>query len=277
MLLEHPGIDLRVEIAACLADIAAEAPDDVAPSAATLAAVAVDRSDQPVAGELIRCFAILAADRPAVVGDQTTAITAVLEHRQGYDRHGLRALARISTRRPEEVVQAVPVLAEALAANPTEHGRTVLRTFGRLARSDVAVPTLEFVERAVELVDHDEAALRRDAISCLGDVARDDPGAVEPVCTELEGALSDDDADTRAVAALAFARVASENPAVVDPVRTKLLDLLDDDHAHVRANACAALGYGDVDAAAARLTDLTNRDPSPIVRDRADWALEQRS
>ncbi|QLG47629.1 HEAT repeat domain-containing protein [Natrinema halophilum] len=276
-LLERTDVDFHEEIATCLAELAVEAPSDVAPSTGTIAAVAVERADQPVARELLRCLAAVAAERPAVVGDHTAAIVSVLEQRRGYDRHGLRILAHVSRRRPEEIVQAVSVLTEALKTNPTENGRPVLRAFSRLARSGTTVPSLEFVEHAVDLVDHDETPLRYDAIGCLGDVAAQDPAAVESVCDDLAVALSCADPDTRATAAVTLARVAAERQTAINPVRSQLLGLLTDDHAHVRANACAALGHGRVDAAATRLASLEREDPSAIVRDRAGWALEQLS
>ncbi|WP_254763925.1 adaptin domain-containing protein [Natrinema marinum] len=276
-LLERPELDFHEEVAACLADLAAEAPDDVAPSADAIVAIATERTEQPVTRELLRCLAAVAAERSDAVADHTAAIADVLEQRRGYDRWGLRTLAHVSRAHPTALEPAASVLTDALVANPADNGRPALQALGRLARSDATLPSLEFVDHAAGLVDHDDAALRYDALGCLGDVADRAPAAVEPVCRDLGAALSCDDPDTRATAAITIARVAATHPTAVEPVREALFELLSDDHAHVRANACVAIGNGRVDAAAGRLADLSTADPAPNVRDRADWALEQLS
>lgn len=276
-LLERPEIDFHEEVAACLADLAAEAPTDVAPSTGAIVRVAVERAEQPATRELLRCLAAVAAERPDVVVDHTAAIADVLEERRGYDREGLQAIAHVSRGEPTAIEPAVPVLTDALASDPDEYGIPVLRALGRLARSDATPSSLEFVARAAALVDRDETALRHAAIGCLGDAARCDPAAVEPVCDELGAALSRDDPDTRAVAADAIARIAAESDPAIEPVRGRLLELLADDHPHVRANACVALGYGRVDAALSDLEDLASEDPAPTVRDRAAWAVTRLS
>ncbi|WP_226006271.1 HEAT repeat domain-containing protein [Natrinema salinisoli] len=273
-LLERPELDFHDEIAACLADLAARAPTDVAPSTGSIVAVAVEHADQPVARELLRCIAAVAADRPDVVADHTEAIADVLERRPGYDRRGLEAIAAVSTEEPTAIEPAVSVLTDALEANPVENGIPTLRALRRLVRSGGTVSSLEFATHAATLADHDDRTLRHAAIGCLGDVAHRDSAAVEPLCTDLGAALSCPDPDTRAVAAVTIARVAAEISTAVEPVRGQLLDLLTDDQPHVRATACIALGHGRVDAAAHRLADLANEDPEPNVRDRATWALK---
>lgn len=287
-LLEQPSIDFRDEVAACLADLAAEAPADVAPSVDTIVTVAVeftDGSDESsesdgaadVTRALLRCLAAVAADRPDVVADHTASIAAVLARGDGYDRRGLRALARVSRSHPAAVEPAASVLADALAADPDANGQLTLRALGRLAGSDATVPAFDFVEQAAALVEHDDAALRYDALGCLGDVARSEPTALEPVCAELEAALSSSDPDTRAIAAVTVTRLAAQRRRAINPVRDRLVALLEDNQAHVRANACVALGQGRVDAAAPRLETLARADPAPNVRDRAAWATEQLS
>ncbi|MBZ6496284.1 HEAT repeat domain-containing protein [Natrinema longum] len=272
-LLERPELDFHEEIAACLADLAAEAPTDVAPSTEAIVAVAAERTDRPETRPLLRCLAAVAAERPDVVADYTTAITGVLETRRGFDHCGLQVLAHVSTADPAAIQPAVPVLTDALAVNPVENGTPALRALGRFVRSEGEVPSREFVTHAATLVDHDETALRHDAIGCLGDVADHDPAAVEPVCGSLGASLSCSDPDTRAMAAMTLARVADGIESALEPVREQLCELLADDYPHVRVNACIALGNGRVDAAAPRLRALASDDPSPNVRDRAQWAL----
>ncbi|WP_049890595.1 HEAT repeat domain-containing protein [Natrinema versiforme] len=274
-LLERPEIDFHDEVAACLADLAAEVPTDVAPSTGAILGVAVERADQPATAELLRCIAAVAAERPDVVADHAAEIADVLEERCGYDRQGILALEHVSREEPTAIEPAVPVLTDALASAPDEYGLPALRALGRLARSGATPPSLEFVARAAALVDRDETALRHAAIDCLGDAARCDPAAVESVCDELGAALARDDPDTRAVAADAIARLAAESEPAIEPVRGRLLESLADDHPRVRANACLALGYGRVDAAESRLEELASEDPAPTVRDRAAWAVAQ--
>ncbi|WP_408958730.1 HEAT repeat domain-containing protein [Natrinema sp. 74] len=276
-LLERPDLDFREPVAACLADLADEAPNDVAPSVDAIVAVATERAERPVTRELLRCLAAVATERPDAVADHTAAIADVLAQRRGYDRWGLRTLARVSQAHPAAIEPTVPVLTDALAANPVDNGRPALRALGRLARSDADMSSLEFVDYAAELVAHDDDALRYDALGCLSNVADRAPDAVASICSDLEAALSCDDPDTRAITAITIARVAAARRAAVDPVRAALVELLADDHAHVRANACAALGNGHVDAAAARLAALSSGDSALTVRDRADRALEQLS
>ncbi|WP_226481919.1 HEAT repeat domain-containing protein [Natrinema amylolyticum] len=276
-LLERPDGDFHGEVAACLADLAAEAPTDVAPSTGAIVTVARERADQPLTRELLRCLAAVAAERPDVVVEHVEAIADVLDRRRGYDHWGLRALAHVSREEPTAIEPVAPVLTDALAANPVENGEPALRALGRLARSEGELPSLELVAHAAALVDHDDRSLRHDAIGCLGDVAHRDPAAVEPVCADLEAALSFPEPDTRAVAAVTVARVAAEIDDAVDTVRGQLLELLADDQPHVRANACVALGHGGVDAAAPRLRELASEDPAPNVRDRASWAVRRLS
>ena len=227
--------------------------------------------------ELLRCLAAVAAERPDVVVDHAEAIADVLERRAGYDRYGLRTLAHVSMDAPAAIEPVASILVDALAANSTENGRPALRALGRLARSDEPLPSLEFVDHAAALADHEEASLRYDAIGCLGDVAHREPAAVEPICGELGTALSSSDPDTRAMTAVTIGQTAAGVTSAAEPVRRQLLELLGDDHAHVRANACVALGHGRVAAAEPRLRDLSSRDPVPTVRDRAAWAAERLS
>lgn len=271
-LLERPEIDFREAVAACLADLAAEAPTDVAPSTGSIVAVARDDPDRPMTGELLRCLAAVAADRPDVVVDHAAAIADVLEQRSGYDTDGLEALAHVSRAEPTAIEPAVSVLTAALSADPDENGRPTLRALGRLARSDGDPGSLAFVTHAAALVDHEDRAVRHEAIGCLGDVAHHDPAAIESITADLGAALSCDDPDTRAAAAVTIARIAAGTETAIEPVRGRLLELLTDSHPHVRANACVALGHGGVEAAEPRLADLASRDPAPNVRDRASWA-----
>ncbi|MFC4543633.1 HEAT repeat domain-containing protein [Halosolutus amylolyticus] len=274
-LLGRPSIDFHDEIALSLAELAEESPADVAPSVDEIVSFAADNERDPATRELLRCLDAVATERPDAVVEHADAILAVLEERRGYDRWGLRLLASLSIEYPAAVEPASSLLIDALAGDPAENGVPALSALGRLARSDAASPALEFVDDAVALVDHDDGTLRNNAIGCLGDVAHQNPAAVEGACPRIATALESDDPNTRANAAVTIARVAAGAEGAVEPARERLVALLDDDHAHVRANACLALGYGGVDGAADRLATLAAEDPDPSVRERAAWAVDR--
>ncbi|MXV64308.1 HEAT repeat domain-containing protein [Natronorubrum sp. JWXQ-INN-674] len=275
-LLEQE-VEFHGSIAYCLAELAMESPEDVAPSIDEIVSFADDRAPQPATAELLRCLAAIAAERPDTVAEHTATIAGVIDRRSDYDRWGLRIFQRVSRERPAAIEPAVPVLTDALAANPGTNGVSVLSTLGRLARAETSLPSLEFVDRAVDLVEHDDASLRNNALGCLADVARHAPSAVEPARPELAAALEHADPDTRANAAVAIARVAAGTGAEFDAADGPLLALLTDDHDRVRANACVAVAHGELEAATDRLAALANRDPDPDVRERAEWALERLS
>ncbi|WP_126664728.1 HEAT repeat domain-containing protein [Haloterrigena salifodinae] len=274
-LLGDADVDFYGEVAYCLAELATESTADVAPSTDEIAAFAVENPERPATAELLRCLATIAADQPSAVVGDADAVAGVIDRRPGYDRRGLKIFQQLSAAQPGAIQSAVPVLTAALEDDPERHGVAVLSAVGRLARSETPLPTLEFVDPALELVDHDAVPLRRNAVGCLADVARRTPTAVEPAIPELATALEHDDGETRANAAVAIARVTAELTSVLEPVREPLLERLDDDHDRVRANAAVALGYGRVDAATDRLSTLAHEDPNPDVRERASWALDQ--
>ena len=276
-LLERSDVEFHDDVAYCLAELATESTADVAPSTAEIVAFAAANPARPATGELLRCLATIAADRPSAVADHADAIADVVDRRPGYDRWGLQVFQQLSAATPDAVRPAVPVLTEALEADPERHGVPVLSAVGRLARTETPLPTLDVVDPALELVDHADVPLRRNAVGCLADVARRTPAAVEPAVPALATALEHEDGETRANAAVAIARVSAAFPAALEPVRERLLARLDDDRDRVRANACVALGHGRVGAAADRLETLARDDPNPDVRERASWALDRLS
>lgn len=279
-LLEQPSIDVHDEIAYCLAELAAESAGDVAPSTDEIVSFARANPAREATTDLLRCLAAIAVERPDALVDHVASIADVVDAREADDRDyswGLYLLDQLSTDHPDALEPAVSVLADVLAAAPAENGVTVLAVLGRIARADVTPPSLEFVDVAASLVDHDDDSLRTNAVGCLADVARHHPAAVERACPDLARALENGDPKTRANAAIAIARVAdgSGADATADAARDRLLALLEDDHAPVRLNACLALGYGDVAAARDRLAELARSDPDPDVRERAAWARDR--
>ncbi len=274
-LLGQPSIEFHAEIARCLGDLAAESAADVAPSVDALVSFAADNEHAPATGELLRCLEAVATERPTDVVEHIDTIVAIVDAREGDDRHGLRLLATLSIADPAAAEPAVPVLSDAVAADPETHGTPCLSALGRIARSEATAPSLAFVDEAVALIDHDDDSLRNNAIGCLGDVAHRTPSAVEEACPQVAAALDSENPTTRSNAAVTIARVAAGTDTAVEPAREQLYALLDDDHAHVRANACLALGYGGVTRAADRLERLAADDPNPTVRKRASWAVDR--
>lgn len=273
-LLRCSSVDFHDEVAYCLAELASESPEDVAPSVDAIVSFAVDHAEAPATRDLLRSLAAVAADRPDAVVGHTAALVDILANRRGYDRWGLRTLDHLSTEYPDALEPAVPILTAALAANPDGNAAPALSALGRIARSDATLPSYRFVEYAIGLVDHDERSVRNNAIGCLADVAHHSPSVVEEACPRIAAALESDDPKTRANAAVTIGRVAAGADAVVEPARERLLELLDDEYPYVRANACIALGYGNVREARDRLARLAAEDPVPNVCDRAAWAYD---
>jgi HEAT repeat protein len=275
-LLREPEFELREAVASSLAELAIEAPSDVAPSADALVAITAENPDAPATGELLRCLAAVAAERPTALADHVPEIVDVTAAREG-DEWGIRTLAHVSRARPEALEPALGLLTETLASAPDDDAVPALSVLGRLARSETELSSLAFVEHAIDLLDCDDGELRRNAIGCLADVAHRRPEAVEPARSQVQAALESDDPKTRANAAVTIGRVAAADPSVVEPVRSRLVELLEDDHQYVRANACIALGQGNVTEARDRLSTLATGDPEPSVRDRAAWACGELS
>lgn len=270
-LLAEPGFELREAVAYSLAELAVEAPSDVAPSADAIVAATVDDERTSATGELLRSLAAVAEERPTAVAEHVPAIVDVTRARDG-DVRGIRTLAYVARARPEALEPALGLLTETVAPEPDDGAVSALSALGRLGHSEADLSSLAFVDHAVDLADRDDPKLRRNAVGCLADVAHRRPEAVEPACRRIRPALESDDPETRANAAVTFGRVAAAEPSVVEPVRSRLFALLEDDHPYVRASACTALGHGNVTEARERLSTLATGDPESTVRDRAAWA-----
>jgi hypothetical protein len=272
--LTQPELERQEDVAYCLAELAREAPADVAPSIDEIVRFAAANERAPATRDLLRCLASVSEEHPDAVVDHVDELVSILTARRGYDRWGLRTLTTVARTEPTALESAVPMLTDALVTNPDANGVPALSALGRVAR-DGELSSFEFVEYAATLVEHRERAVRRNATGCLADVAHQTPSVVEPVCSVLTSALECDDPKTRANAAIAVARVAAGTPNAADRHRQRLLSLLDDEGRHVRANACLALGYGEVTEARRRLSELAADDPASNVRDRAAWAHDR--
>lgn len=284
-LLEQANLEYHETVAYCLAELADEFPADVAPSVEELVTFAGENPTTPATGEVLRCLEAVAREQPSTVADHVASIVDVIDERPGYDEWGLRLVQHVSHSNPAATTPAVPVLLDALEADPAATGTQVLPVFGRLARTGRLSSACEsaetgsgfesLLEETTPLLDHHVDALRRNAIGCLADVATHSPTAVTPSSPALVGALESLDPRTQANAAVVFARVAMETDAIPERARDPLVATLAADHERVRANACVAIGYGRVESASDRLETVVDEDPEPSVRERAEWALER--
>ncbi|AHF99265.1 hypothetical protein HALLA_10760 [Halostagnicola larsenii XH-48] len=271
-LLETGSTDDEESIAYCLAELARESPDDVAPSVPGIQSCLTATLSQQATRDLFRCLHAVAEARPDTVIDHIDELVGALEDRAQIDRWGVELLAELSKEYPGEITPALPVLREVLRVAPQHGGVSALTAIGRAVRTDT-VSTFAFVDDVVSVVDHDDPPLRNNALACLGDVAAVTPSAVEPYDSAIATALESDDPNTRANAAVTIGRLAADTNEV--QAQRRLIELLSDDHAQVRANACTAIGYGQVGTARNTLENLADGDPNPAVRERAAWASAQ--
>lgn len=271
-LLEAESTDAEEPIAYSLAELAQESPDDVAPSVPGISSCVTEDLSQQATQELFRCLHAVAEERPDTVVDHVDELVAVLEERSSVDRWSVELMAELSKEYPTEITPALSLLREVLRTAPRTGGVSALTAIGRVVRAD-AVSTFDFVDDVVSLVDHDDRALRNNAIACLGDVARTAPETIEPHCSTIATALESDDPTTRANAAVTIGRLAADTNEV--RAQRRLVELLSDEHAQVRANACTAIGHGRVGTARGALEELADGDPNPAVRERAAWASAQ--
>lgn len=276
-LLEHSPLDCHETIAHCLAELATASTGDVVPSVPELVAYVAAHPRRPASDELLRCIATVADDRPGAVADHADQLENAIAERSAPDPVAIRLVANVAAAEPAAVAPLAPALTESLLAAPEMGGAAALSALGRIAHAETTLPTLAFVEPAADLADHEDDSLRRNAVGCLADVARNQPSAVVPVTDALVDAIEHPDAETRANAAVALARVAAGADVDLAPARDALIDLLGDDHERARANACVAAAHGELEGATERLRRRARTDPSTTVRRRAGWALERLS
>lgn len=129
--LERPSIDFHDLVADCLAELAAESPNDVAPSAGTVAEFAREREPGPETTAALRCLAHVAVERPDSIVDHAGAVVEAVERADGIERWGITLLARLSSERPEAVEPAMPTLSAALCDDRESVRRDACRALGR--------------------------------------------------------------------------------------------------------------------------------------------------
>ncbi|RQG95913.1 hypothetical protein EA473_06955 [Natrarchaeobius chitinivorans] len=90
-LLEQPSLECHDEVAYCLAELAAESPVDVAPSADEIATFVADDPPEDATPALLRCLEEVAAVRPDVLVDHVDGISTHLENDDPQVRAGAAA------------------------------------------------------------------------------------------------------------------------------------------------------------------------------------------
>ena len=200
-LLERAPTGFDALVVSCLADLAAEAPNDVAPSVDVVVQFARAETPHPGTTEALRCLTHVAERRPAPVVDHVADVVAVLEAEERIDPWGTRLLATLSSSHPRAIDPATPLLETALEREPESHGLDALAALSRLAQVEPA-RVATFLEAVEPLLEHDEPTLRMAAVDSLQAVVEEAPAsAAEPV-SELTSTLdrladSDPSADVR--------------------------------------------------------------------------------
>ncbi|MHC3438051.1 HEAT repeat domain-containing protein [Natrialbaceae archaeon A-gly3] len=115
-LLERDAIDFRDTVAYCLAELAAQSPEDVAPSVETISRYT---RTAPTTGraQALRCLTHVAAERPGAVAAHLEAVLAVLEENPGDEgvvQWGIACLSELAADGYGDLEAARPALETAL-------------------------------------------------------------------------------------------------------------------------------------------------------------------
>ncbi|RQG99958.1 HEAT repeat domain-containing protein [Natrarchaeobius oligotrophus] len=186
-LLGESATDCHEEIAYCLAELADESVDDVAPSIDGIVAFLADDPTHAATSELLRCLATVAADRPAALVDHAETIAAALEERDGYDVRGIETLARLSSAE----LDALEPAAVAATGSTLVAGLEADEPAARAAAADAVGRVVDGIDAEPSVVACDGAEVRRDGGELTDSSACGGLGRVD----ELLSALATDDPD----------------------------------------------------------------------------------
>ncbi|MFP8952444.1 HEAT repeat domain-containing protein [Natrialbaceae archaeon A-arb3/5] len=165
-LLGASAIDCHDEIAYCLAELAAESPADVAPSTDEIVSFVGENPAAAATSHLFRCLALVAGEQPGALHDHVDVLTDAIDERAEYGTWERRILDVLSRETPAELVPAVPVLVDALVADPDARA-TVAATIGRIGAVTDA-PADPTRERLRTLLEDEKADVRANACLALG-------------------------------------------------------------------------------------------------------------
>ena len=185
-LLEDESIDYHDEVLYCLAELAEEAPTDVAPSTDTIVAFTTERHPSQATSDAFRALASVASQQPGVLIDHVDPLVDALEIE--LEEWGVTLLASLSDVEPHAVVPAAAVLADALEEDPAVYGPDACVAFQNVIRSDSTLP-LEHLEGVVSLANDSESPIRGAAIECLEAVTHYRGEALE--CSKIATVLEE--------------------------------------------------------------------------------------
>ncbi|ELY42426.1 HEAT repeat domain-containing protein [Natronorubrum sulfidifaciens] len=171
-LLEQPSFEDHERVAYCLAELAAESPSDVAPSADELVSFAVDNPTEPATRELCRGLETLAAEHPVALVDHVESI-AEIGDQQPADNWETRAnaavaLSHIAAEAPGAIE---PVQESLLALLADDHERVRASACAALGHGDCEGVTDQLAARASS---DPSSTVREQADWALAELSSDD-------------------------------------------------------------------------------------------------------
>lgn len=267
---EAPGQALGV-----LRAIGEAEPAAVAPLASVLVPY-LDGPSVRVRREAAHCLANVAAEFPEDVTDAVPGLATVVEDGIPGGTHAVYVFTRVADEHPEAVKPVADTLATVVGDDslPDTVRSNATGALGKVVGEYPSVG-VEVVDEAIELLDVENPKLRNNAIGLLADVALVHTDVVEPHVGTIAPLLDAEDTYTRINASGALSRVAEDFPDAVRELTGAFVDLLTDDSPAVRENACWALGYLQATAAEEELRRRVREDESEAVRSRAFWALSR--
>ena len=274
-LLERDELPARPDVLATLRAIGDADPGAIAPLIDDLVPY-LQSNIISVRRETTRCIAAVAEEYPDEVVDAVPLLASIVEDDADGYQYAVYALSRISREYPEEVKPVAETLGEVTLRDSLSDSVRLNATAG-LGRVVGEYPSIavDIVDDVATLFDADNPKLRNNAIGLIGDVAIVHTDVVEPYTEEITALLTVEDTYTRINASGALSRVAEDFPESVEHVTPTFVELLSDENPLVRENACWALGYLCAQDATPALEGRARDDDNADVRTRASWALAQ--
>jgi len=220
-----------------------------------------------------RAFAAIAEIHPEDVIEAVPALADLIDDREKGLAYATYTLALISRDTPAAIKPVAATLGRALADESinTNARLSAASAFGRTVAEDPALG-VEYIDAVLSTLESSDHKLRNNATAILGDIAQTHSDVVKPHVDDLAPYLTVDDRFTRVNTSGALSRVAEDFPESVEHLTGTFIDLLADDDPLVRTNACWTLGYLEADEAVGVLGKRAHEDDDQEVRNRAAWA-----